>query len=75
MTGAVTIRRLHLQGERHLRVDCSKCVRRGRYLIVRLLADHGDKPLPDLLAELSADCPNRDKVGVFDRCGAKYVGL
>jgi hypothetical protein len=73
--GATTLRHLHRRGELHLRVDCSKCPRRGRYLLVRLLADHGDKPLPDLLAELARDCPHRSKVGVFDRCGAKYLGL
>jgi hypothetical protein len=37
-------------------VACSRCDRRGRYSLAKLIAKYGpDKPGPELLCELSAD--------------------
>jgi hypothetical protein len=53
-------------------VTCDKCGRTGRYDLASLIVRHGiDKGLPDLLAELSRDCPQRAGQGL-ERCGAVY---
>jgi hypothetical protein len=41
---------------RTLAVVCATCGRRGRYRAERLMAEHGDAQLTDLLQTL-ADCP------------------
>jgi hypothetical protein len=48
--------------------------RRGRYRVERLMAEHGDAKLTDLLATL-ADCPTARSAGIHDRCKAVYEGL
>jgi hypothetical protein len=73
--GAVTISDLLVRGETHLALECQRCTLRGRYSLAKMLDERGDVGLPDLLVELSADCPQRHSVGAFDRCGARYVGL
>jgi len=66
---------LTLAGEQgtHLHVACTRCLRRGRYRIARLIAAHGrDHPLPTLLHTISADCPKRGTGQHSDRCGAVF---
>ena len=55
-------------------IVCAPCGRRGRYSVDRLMAEHGDAKLTDLLAVL-ADCPEARSVSVHDRCKAVYEGL
>ena len=56
-------------------IACDKCVWKGRYSKARLMAKHGrDIRLPDLLLEISKDCPKVDELG-NDMCGARYEGL
>jgi hypothetical protein len=63
---------LVIEGRQRLRMACDKCGRIGKYDLASLVVRHGiDKGLPDLLAELSADCPQRDGQGL-ERCGAVY---
>ena len=50
------------------------CGRRGRSNVERLMAEHGDAKLTDLLATLT-DCPKARSVSVYDRCKAVYEGL
>jgi len=39
-------------------VACTKCDRKGRLSVLRLLAEHGpDISLPDLREHVAADCP------------------
>jgi hypothetical protein len=57
-----------------LTVVCGSCVRRGRYAVARLLADHGDAKLTELLVIL-ANCPKAQSTSVYDRCKAVYEGL
>jgi hypothetical protein len=57
-----------------LAIVCEPCARRGRYSVERLLAEHGDAKLTDLLATL-ADCPKARSVSAHDRCKAVYDGL
>ena len=57
-----------------LSIVCAACGRCGRYNVERLMAEHGDAKLTDLLAKL-ADCPKARSVSVRDRCKAVYEGL
>jgi hypothetical protein len=57
-----------------LAIVCEPCSRRGRYNVERLMAEHGDAKLTDLLATL-ADCPQARSVSVHNRCKAAYEGL
>jgi hypothetical protein len=55
-------------------IICEPCGRRGRYNVERLIAEHGDAKLTELLMTL-ADCPKAHSVSVHDRCKAVYEGL
>ena len=57
-----------------LAIVCAPCARRGRYAVARLLEEHGDAKLTDLLVTL-ADCPKARSASVHDRCKAVYEGL
>jgi hypothetical protein len=46
----------------------------ARYAVARLLEEHGDAKLTDLLVTL-ADCPKTRSASVHDRCKAVYEGL
>jgi hypothetical protein len=54
-----------------LRVVCTKCNREGRYLVRRLIEDHGlDVHVIDWLAMLTADCPEKNSGCMETRCEA-----
>ena len=55
-------------------IVCEPCGRRGRYRVERLMAEHGDAKLTDLLATL-VDCHKARSASVYDRCRAVYEGL
>jgi hypothetical protein len=47
-----------------LRLECTKCDRKGRYSVAKLIAKHGRKGNMMKWREmLSADCPRRDATG------------
>jgi hypothetical protein len=69
--GALTLCDIY---EPALTIVCEPCGRRGRYDVKRLMAEHGDAKLTDLLMTL-ADCPKARSIGVHDRCKAVYEGL
>jgi hypothetical protein len=53
-----------------LEVGCSRCGRAGRYPLAPLIERHGAAfPVPMLLLLLSADCPKRQSISVYDLCG------
>jgi hypothetical protein len=54
-----------------LSIECEPCGRFGRYNIAKLMEQHGDAKLPELLSVL-ADCPKARSVSVHDRCKAVY---
>ena len=56
--GAVTLSDVR---EPALVIVCEPCERRGRYKVERLMAEHGDAKLTDLLTIL-ADCPKARSV-------------
>jgi hypothetical protein len=56
-----------------LSIVCAPCARRGRYAVARLLEEHGDAKLTDLLLTL-ADCQKARSASIHDRCKAVYAG-
>jgi hypothetical protein len=54
-----------------LSIECEPCGRRGRYNIARLMEQHGDARLPELLYVL-ADCPKARSFSVYDQCKVVY---
>jgi hypothetical protein len=69
--GALTLS--HIRGPT-LTIVCEPCGRRGQYNVERLMAEHGDAKLTDLLTTL-ADCPKTRSASIHDRCRAVYEGL
>jgi hypothetical protein len=60
-----------------LAVVCEPCGRHGRYRVARLMEQHGDAKLTDLLVTLAA-CPktrSANSANAHDRCKAVYSGL
>ena len=44
-----------------LRVECTKCPRKGRYSVAKLIAKHGRKGnMSAWVSDLKGDCPNPD---------------
>ena len=59
----------------HLDIACSRCDRRGRYRLVRLVDQFGgDFPMTDLGAEL-ANCPDRNAASHGERCDVFFPAL
>jgi hypothetical protein len=59
-----------------LEVACSRCERRGRLNVAKLIERHGaDARLPDLREILAGDCPRASAVAVHERCGVHYPQL
>jgi hypothetical protein len=54
-----------------LSIECEPCGRRGRYNVARLMEQHGDAKLPELLYVLP-DCPKAKAASIYDRCKAPY---
>jgi hypothetical protein len=52
-----------------LRVDCTKCARKGRYSVRRLIEKHGRKAnMMKWMEQLNGDCPRRDAHSLHERC-------
>jgi hypothetical protein len=52
-----------------LRVQCTRCSRKGRYNVRRLIAQYGRKAsMMKWKEQLNGDCPNRDAPQLHDRC-------
>jgi len=58
-----------------LEVACSRCERRGRLQVDRLLAQYGDAELPELRLTLAGDCPRAAVVSISDQCDIYFPGL
>ena len=59
---------------RMLTIVCGPCGRHGQHNVERLMAEHGDTKLTELLVTL-ANCPKARSTTVHDRCKAVYEGL
>jgi hypothetical protein len=52
-----------------LRVECTRCERKGRYSVARLIKKHGrDGQMMKWREHLNGDCPKRDAPQMHDRC-------
>lgn len=59
----------------HIDVACSRCERKGRYQLARLVHTFGaDFPMTNLGAEL-ANCPHRAEMAHNKRCDVYFPGL
>lgn len=59
-----------------IEVECSRCSRKGRYSLSRLIAERGaEARLTEFLEEITAECPQRQATAIYDRCAARFVGL
>ena len=56
-----------------LSIVCEPCGRRGIYNVARLMEQHGDAKLTDLLQTL-ANCPKARSASIHDRCKAVFEG-
>jgi len=75
-SGAWLLSDVAAAGHRQLDVACTKCDRKGRLSVLRLLAEHGpDISLPDLREHVAADCPRLKAVSISDMCGVMYPTL
>lgn len=74
--GAMTIWAIEERGLDRIAISCRKCGRAGVYGIASAVARWGrDAKLTDVLHDVTADCPKRSSVAIFDRCEAKFDGL
>jgi hypothetical protein len=69
--GALVLSNLH---QPTLSIICEPCGRSGRYSVAKLMEQHGDAKLTDLLQAL-ADCPKARRASIRDRCKAVYEQL
>ena len=52
-----------------LRVECGRCLRKGRYSVRRLIEKYGRKAnMMKWKEQLNGDCPRRDTHGMHERC-------
>jgi hypothetical protein len=56
------------------RLVCEPCNRRGRYSVARLVEEHGDAKLTELLQTLDS-CPKTRSLSIHDQCKVVYEGL
>jgi hypothetical protein len=71
--GSVSLREVAARAT-HIEIACTRCERRGRYRLSKLVASlGGDFPMTDLGGEIT-DCPKR-YAAVTERCDVYYPGL
>jgi hypothetical protein len=58
-----------------LSIVCEPCGRRGTYNVARLMEQHADAKLTDLLQTLANNCPKTRSASIHDRCKAVFEGL
>jgi hypothetical protein len=52
-----------------LRVECTRCDRKGRYSVARLIEKHGRRGnLTRWVSVLKGDCPKREVHALHERC-------
>jgi len=52
-----------------LRVECTKCARKGRYRVSALIEKYGRKGnMMKWKEQLNGDCPRRDEPSLHERC-------
>jgi hypothetical protein len=58
-----------IAGKLHmLRVECTRCERKGRYVVAKLLAQSGARGnMSKWVSDLRGDCPKRNAAQLHDR--------
>ena len=52
-----------------LRIECTRCARKGRYSVARLVAQHGHRGnMSKWVSDLRGDCPRRNAPHLHERC-------
>ena len=52
-----------------LRVECTRCGRKGRYNVAKLIEKHGRRAnLTRWVSDLKGDCPKREVHALHERC-------
>jgi len=52
-----------------LRVECTRCPRKDRYSVVKLIAQYGRRGnMTKWMSDLKGDCPKRDAPQLHERC-------
>src|SRR5262245_16514851 len=52
-----------------LRVECTRCDRKGRYSVAKLIEKHGRRGnLTRWVSDLKGDCPKREVPALYERC-------
>jgi coenzyme PQQ precursor peptide PqqA len=55
-----------------LSIVCEPCNRRGRYSVARLVEEHSDARVTELLVTLT-NCPKARSASIYDRCKARLM--
>ena len=52
-----------------LRIECTRCQRKGRYIVAKLVAQYGRSGnMSKWVSDLRADCPKRNAPQLHERC-------
>ena len=52
-----------------LRIECTRCERKGRYSVAKLIEKHGRRGhLTRWVSDLKGDCPKREVHALHERC-------
>jgi hypothetical protein len=52
-----------------LRIECTRCPRKGRYSVAKLIAKHGRRGnMTKWASDLKGDCPRREAAQLHERC-------
>src|ERR1700730_16569636 len=52
-----------------LRTECTRCARKGRYSVAKLLVEHGHRGnMSKWVSDLRGDCPKRNAAHLNERC-------
>jgi hypothetical protein len=59
-----------ITGKLHmLRIECTRCTRKGQYNVAKLIARHGQRGnMSKWVSDLRGDCPKRNAPHLHERC-------
>jgi hypothetical protein len=66
-----------IAGKLHMpRIECTRCARKGRYGVAKLIAQHGLRGnMSKWVSDLRGDCPKRNAPQPHERCNLIYPDL
>ena len=58
-----------VRGKTLIRIECTRCERKGRYVVAKLLAQYGRSGnMSKWVSDLRGDCPKRNAAQLHERC-------